>query len=484
MFLSTDPLPAELVRTLTIFTDPFQKTANAFLSIPTVRENAFTRVCELHNTLEILSTVHEPISTLMQILGTRTSSGHEFASSSAQEYAREYLGFMLNAEFVLFEAYRIYGLRMNPSLAHWVDVCREYEAAGKQKKQQSGDDGSAKSSGVREEVLRIRVAFVKGILCEHGDRLAGLSPHEFASRGLEFVVDVESFTEALYEQGIYDAPIEGKKSLRGGSGGAGKGHGRELGVDAGASVGGSGCSSASGLTSGAQTPSNGRPSPLAQDTAAEVSTFLVRAMSEELRPNVVNSLLATLKSKPSLLTVYPLDFLSSPTLASLISNNPVLARGILLLLLFPPNTTATTANTTPTPPSTTTPPSPPSTSQRRQEILSSLSFLTPTLNALETINILITQTSALTKDETNLLIHNFLSNGTRSAEEMLDGEYRDGGSGKRAQVRQVQLLCLFVHSLLRAGVISLRDVYYEVQMLGVTFMNVKEARELWRAVSG
>jgi len=67
---------------------------------------------------------------------------------------------------------------------------------------------------------------------------------------------------------------------------------------------------------------------------------------------------------------------------------------------------------------------------------------------------------------------------------MLDGEYRDGGSGKRAQARQVQLLCLFVQSLLRAGVISLRDVYYEVQMLGVTFMYVKEARELWKAVCG
>jgi len=395
---------------------------------------------------------------------------------------------MLNAEFILFEAYRIYGLRMNPSLAHWVDVCREYESAEKQKKQQLGDDRSVESSGLREEVLRIRVAFVKGILGEHGDRLAGLSPHEFASRGLEFVVDVESFTEALYEQGIYDKPMEGRKNLKGGAGGAGRGHGKELGVHGtGASVGGSGCSSASGFTSGAQTPSNGRPSPLVQDTAAEVSTFLVRAMSEELRPNVVNSLLAILKSTPSLLTAYPLDFLSSPTLAGLISNNPVLARGILLLLLSPNTTTATPttpANTTPTPPSTTTPPSQSSTSHRRQEILTSLSFLAPTLNALETINILITQTSALTKDETNLLIHNFLSNGTRSAEEMLNGEYRDGGSGKRAQARQVQLLCLFVQSLLRAGVISLRDVYYEVQMLGVTFMYVKEARDLWKAARG
>ncbi|CAZ85939.1 unnamed protein product [Tuber melanosporum] len=467
MLLSTDPLPAELVRALTIFTDPFQKTANAFLSIPTVRENAFTRVCELHNTLEILSTVPEPIVALMQILGTRIASGHDFARSSA----REYLGFMLNAEFVLFEAYRIYGLRMNPSLSHWVDVCRDYEAVERQKQMQQGD-GRGAGSGIREEVLRIRVAFVKGILGEHGDRLAGLSPHEFAGRGLEFVVDVESFTEALREQGIYDAPMEGKNNLRGGDGGAKKGQNRrELGIDeAGASVGGSGCSSASGLTSGVQTPSNGRPSPLAQDTAAEVSAFLVRAMSEELRPNVVSSLLATLKSTPSLLTTYPLDFLSTPTLASLISNNPVLARGILLLLLSSPITT-------------TTPPSP-SNSHRRQEILSGLSFLTPTLNALETINILITQTSALTEDETNLLIHNFLSNGTRSAEEMLDGEYRDGGSGKRAQARQVQLLCLFVQSLLRAGVISLRDVYYEVQMLGVTFMYVKEARELWKAVCG
>ncbi|RPA93058.1 hypothetical protein L873DRAFT_1778345 [Choiromyces venosus 120613-1] len=468
--LSTNPLPAELIRLLTIFTDPLQKTANAFLRIPGVQENTFTRVCELHNTLEVLSTTREPISALMQLLGAPTmASGQDSASSSA----REYLSFMLNAEFILFEAYRMYGLRMNPSLAHWVDVCLDYEAAEKEKrekkKQDGGVDGSAES-GVREEVLRIRVAFVKGILSEHGEGLAGLSPHEFVSRGLEFVVDLDSFTEALCEQGIDDSLLEGKKTLRGG-------------------VGESGYSSASGVTSGAQSPSNGRPSPLEQDTAAEVSKFLVRAISEELRPNVVNSLLATLKSTPSLLTTCPLDYLPTSTLASLISNNPVLAREILLLLLSPPPPpppTTTTTSTTPTPDST--PPlsstTPSSTSHRRQEILSSLSFLTPTLNALETINILITQTSALTKDEADLLIHNFLSNGTRSAEEMLDGEYHDGGSGKRAQARQVQLLCLFVQSLVRAGVISLQDVYYEVQMLGVRFMYVKEARELWRGVCG
>lgn len=221
----------------------------------------------------------------------------------------------------------------------------------------------------------------------------------------------------------------------------------------------SGYSSASGITSNTQSPSNGAP---AQD---QLSTILVRAVSELIPASLTNTVIEHLEANRSLLNLYPLDFLSTSTLTGLISFNPVLARGIVMLLL-----------------------SEGASSTRRSEVLSTLSSLPVALATLDLVNRLIAQSRLLTEGETSLLLHGFLANAIRSAEAMAegtagyDGEY--GVGGRRAQTRQVQLLCLFITSLLRTGVVDAKEVFYEVQELGVRFVFVKEARELWKSICG
>lgn len=171
------------------------------------------------------------------------------------------------------------------------------------------------------------------------------------------------------------------------------------------------------------------------------------------------------------------------TLTGLVSFNPILARKIVALLL-----------------------SEGTSSTRRSEVLSTLSFLPVALATLDLLNRIITQSRLLTKDEASLLLHGFLANAIRSAEAMAENagaaaaaavaagydEYEaagnvvggSGGGGRRAQTRSVTLLCLFITSLLRGGVVEAQEVYYEVQELGVRFVWVKEARELWKSICG
>lgn len=166
------------------------------------------------------------------------------------------------------------------------------------------------------------------------------------------------------------------------------------------------------------------------------------------------------------------------TLTGLVSFNPTLARKIVALLL-----------------------SEGTSSTRRSEVLSTLSFLPVALPTLDLLNRIITQSRLLTKDEASLLLHGFLANAIRSAEAMAESagaaataaaaagydEYETTGSsggGRRAQTRTVTLLCLFITSLLRGGVVEAQEVYYEVQELGVRFVWVKEARELWKSICG
>lgn len=441
---------------------------------------------------------------MLERLGRRSAPAGE---QGAVKAAQELLGFMLNAEFVLFEAYREHGLRVNPSLAHWIEVCQGFETLG----QNNNPRGEL---GVREKVLRIRVAFVKGILGDHGSKvcvlvlaivglvggrygvgltrvkLADITPHDFALRRLDFMVDIDSFKGALQEQGIYEEASHGtalddrrSSPVAGGFptpiGAPAKSYQNTENSNVDGAVAGSGYSSASGITSGAQSPS-----PISPDLQAELSAYLIRAGTEELRPNVTSSILNTLKSSPSLLSLFPLDFISASTLSNLVSCNPILARGVVMLLLHQQQQQQG------------------STSQRRSEILTALAGIPASLNALETLNILITQTQLLTKDETSRLVHEFLANAIHATETMGGStssftagnrtpEYHQGGgvgtgvgTGKRAQNRQVQLLCLFVQSLLRAGGVDVADVYYGVQELGVRFMYVKEARELWKLICG
>ena len=179
-------LPPDLIAELFAFTEPFHASSSRFLTRITrddkAGENQFLRVCELHNTLELLASSSLPLRQLWELRrgggggsggsgGGGAGGGGGMASSNSgddketgetNQDAEDLVGFFLNAEFVLYAIYADFELALNPSLAHWVGICREFD---KYTRAHSG------VWGIRERVLKIRAAFVMGILAEQGGKV-------------------------------------------------------------------------------------------------------------------------------------------------------------------------------------------------------------------------------------------------------------------------------------------------------------------------
>jgi hypothetical protein len=129
----------------------------------------FARVCELHNTLDLISTSKAPAVVLWNLRGYGRNVGLDQSRD-----AEDLLSFMLNAEFVLFEMYRMYDIRLNPSLAHWVGICRDFENYSREHSERNAE------WGLRESVLKARAAFVKGILGDQGDNVSLKPAYSFS----------------------------------------------------------------------------------------------------------------------------------------------------------------------------------------------------------------------------------------------------------------------------------------------------------------
>lgn len=424
MRISHDTLSPDLIHLLSAFSTTFASTAQSFLTQESVHAEPFSRVCELHTTLLYLSESPHPTALLQQLGGRDGADGD---GNGDVKHAQELLGFMLNAEFMLWELYRGQGCSVleNPSLFHWVTVGREWERRER-----------TTVWGVREKVLKIRVAFVRGILCEEGPKLAEFTPHDCASRGLDFPVDLAAFMPALHAQGIYDdyeepaaaaaepqpepeEPEPSYSSLLENS------------------------TDESGYSSAASPPATPTP-------ADQLTALLLKATTDPLPTPLTQHLLTHLSTNRSLLSAYPLDFLSVSTLAAYVSCNPVLARGIVVLLLE-----ATSL-------------------ARRAEVLGTLAGLPVALGMLDLVNRVLMEGGLLGAQEKRHLLHGYLNNAIRAAEEE--------SGGKRVQTRIVQLIVLFVTALIRGEVVAPEEVFYEVQELGVRFAWVREARELWRGL--
>ena len=179
----------------------------------------------------------------------------------------------------------------------------------------------------------------------------------------------------------------------------------------------------------------------------------------------------------------------------------------------------------------------------RDEILYTLQRLPVNLSVLEMLNHLVIMATAtargsgsgvsgingsqplLTKQEIDILLHGYLSNAMRKAEGLGSasgpsntpnmynttgeagyftasngsgtGLLTPGGRGTVApgqggltdmeartkQVHIVRLLCLFIGSLIKGGIMRVEEYFCEIQELGVRYIFVKEARELWQRVN-
>lgn len=272
-------------------------------------------------------------------------------------------------------------------------------------------------------------------------KLANITPQHFAFHGHDYHVNLDAFRGALLSQGIYDARDADRELEPGGSSPTSPAASDNF-PD---SASGPYSQTRSEKTSTPATPSNHQEAP------AQIVSLILRAAGEELPPSLVNRLLASLSAAPELIPSYPLEILSASTLANLFAANQGLARGLLLVFLAHGS------------------------KLQRSQLIASLEFLPVCLDSLEMLNELISKTTLLNVDETLHLIHGLLSNGMRTAQEL------NGAVNRSAQARLVKLLCLFLQSVLRNDVVCLQDVFYLIQDLGVRFMSVKEARDLWRA---
>ncbi|KAK9390867.1 hypothetical protein V1515DRAFT_591833 [Lipomyces mesembrius] len=204
------------------------------------------------------------------------------------------------------------------------------------------------------------------------------------------------------------------------------------------------------------------------DTYEIVQRLLTSCVTEEISEMEAESLISVLKGDLTLL-VSSVD-LSINGITSMLHANPALGRSLITLLLS---------------------------TILRAEVLQLLQYLPPTLPVLEALNHLLvpfplpsgqqppTTTSLILDEEKSALLHPFLSNATRSIESKTLGagieKMVDDTSG---QTRHVQLLCLFIKSLLRTGAIMLEEYIYEIQALTISFVYVPEARELFQIVQG
>ncbi|KAK9374680.1 uncharacterized protein V1513DRAFT_444838 [Lipomyces chichibuensis] len=210
-----------------------------------------------------------------------------------------------------------------------------------------------------------------------------------------------------------------------------------------------------------------RKTKLHGDTYEIVQRLLTSSLTEEISEMEAESLISVLKSDVTLL-MSSVD-LSINGITSMLHVNPVLGRSLITLLLS---------------------------TILRAEVLQLLQYLPPTLPVLEALNHLLvpfplpsgqqpSTTSLIRDEEKSALLHPFLSNATRSIEsKSLGAGVENVVDGTSGQTRHVQLLCLFIQSLLRTGAIALEEYIYEIQALTISFVYVPEARELFQMVQG
>lgn len=246
---------------------------------------------------------------------------------------------------------------------------------------------------------------------------------------------------------------------------------------------------------------------------------LLQAQDDELPEAATSRLIKHFTDSPQhLLMVFDP---SESALSALVQVNPKLTRALVQIYLL--STGRGTAE--------------------REEILYTLQRLPVNLSVLEMLNHLVIMATAtargsgggvpgingsqplLTKQEIDILLHGYLSNAMRKAESLgsasgpssTPGTYNTIGeagyftapngsgnglftSGSRGtispsqggltgipargmQVHIVRLLCLFIGSLIKGGIMRAEEYFCEIQELGVRYIFVKEARELWQRVN-
>lgn len=114
----------------------------------------------------------------------------------------------------------------------------------------------------------------------------------------------------------------------------------------------------------------------------------------------------------------------------------------------------------------------------KNEYLSSLVSMDMSLHTMEVVNRLATSHTNATSSTKPPLLHPeyiqlFIGSCIASCENIPD---------RHAQNRLVRLVCVFIQSLLRHGIVQMEDIYFEVQAFCVEFARIREAAALFKSL--
>ena len=164
------------------------------------------------------------------------------------------------------------------------------------------------------------------------------------------------------------------------------------------------------------------------------------------------------KSERRALTIITESGLTPQNLSRLVENNPIIAIECLLLILTCPEERIPTND--------------------KNEYLSSLAGMDMSIHSMEVVNRLATHSTRANNqvDVEPLLhpeyIHLYISTCISSCEGM---RY-----DRHLQNKSVRLVCVFLQSLIRNGIVTVEDLYVEVQSFCLEFSRIREAAALFQ----
>ncbi|KAK6500197.1 hypothetical protein TWF481_010546 [Arthrobotrys musiformis] len=480
-------LPDELRRLLESVATPFSSTATKFLEAIPNPEHHFARACEI---LITLTTVNGPGG-----IAGGSSNGTTGGSSGGNDWRpmEKNIGFRLNATFMLYWLYKEHDIHVNPFRSHFLETCE----AEKGRYVNTGEKESAV-----ERLRRARCKMLLAILGGEGSKLSDLSAKDFYTNfehlRLGESADLRTFSDEDEFPPIsaWARPEPHQQTHHHSRTGGTNGYPRQrtTGTPSPAPVRGqpvfaqnypANFSSSSSSSPSLSSSANRNP-PAAEETPTVPNAILAPPSTAEEEEDILKTAIENvhlrhltpterniIRSNPSpAVNLYTIQ--DAETYQKTLDLNPETLYILTVELLTPSSAKRDILLTTILP--------------RLNLELRSLDLINhlvyrPAINTPPLQNEYATATPLLTQEERTRLLHVFTSNCIRQLEHPYGDEIPVRSKGPDVG-RKVKLLCMFLTGLLTREIVSVGEMYYELQDLYMGFTGFREARELWTNVTG